>query len=510
MLQKQVTDTLQKVDSRPHVRLNLAILCTVALIEGADIQLLPSSFRALEANLALSPTRLALLTLLQGCAGACTGPLWASLADNGFSRRKLLSSSAAGWGILTLALANSRSFTTMAILRLLNGVALGMMLPVLQSLVADAADPSEIGFMFGSLQFYTNFGQVFGAVVVTSMSNRLYWGIEGWRIAFAAVGAISIVISLGVLTSLEEQPRPWRPQRIGLRQELRKFSSYMQIRSFVVVVAQGMFGTIPWAALSFTTMFFQYLGFSDTAASLVYGTSIAGTALGGVLGGMLGDRLEAWSPNHGRALVGQLTVMLGIPLVLTIFLRTPYNTPPIIFALLCFSLGLMCSWASSGCNRPIFVQIVPPASRASAMAWEVMLESSCGFLIGPSSVGYLAQHVFGYQMNTLQVGKMSIDARLANARALGHGMAVITAVPWVLCALCYTFLHKTLAEDVAKAKLKAADPCEMGLCATGVAIEEATPLLSNQRGRDAGYEHLNPAAPLESALPLPGTLLQSV
>lgn len=441
-------DITKKFADFRETRLNLAVLCLVAMIEGADIQLLPASFRAMEVDLQLSPSDLALLTLFQGCTGAISGPVWACLADNGVSRRKMLSAGAAGWGVLTLALACVQSFYRMAALRMLNGVALGMMLPVLQSLVADSSDKSDVGFKFGCLQFYTNFGQVFGAVAVTSVSNQVIFGIQGWRLAFAVVAVASIFVSVGVSISLVEEPRPWRPERISIYEEFRKFWGYLKIRSFLVVVIQGMFGMIPWAAMSFLTMFFQYLGFSDSAASTVYGMSIVGTALGGLVGGVLGDRLAAWSPHHGRVFTAQLTILLGIPLVLLIFLWVPYNTPPAIYAILCFTLGIVSSWACAGCNRPIFTEIVPPCSRASAMAWEITFESTCGFLLGPAAVGLLAQHYFGYRTNNLQVSEMSTEARLANARALGHGLAVITVVPWVLCALCYTFLHKTLPEDM--------------------------------------------------------------
>merc|ERR1719456_1199345 len=109
----------------------------------------------------------------------------------------------------------------------------------------------------------------------------MIWGIEGWRVAFGGVALASIFIAAGVHFTLVEEPRPWKPERMGLFQELRKFLGYLRIRSFVVVVIQGMFGMIPWAAMAFATMFFQYLGFSDATASMVYGISIVGTALGG-------------------------------------------------------------------------------------------------------------------------------------------------------------------------------------------------------------------------------------
>jgi len=323
-----------------------------------------------------------------------------------------------------------------------------MMVPVMQSLVADVSDKSEIGFMFGCLQFYTNFGQVFGAIVVTTMANHTFWGVQGWRLAYGVIALASFSAAFGVHVFLVEEPRPWTPERAGFRQELRKFLSYLRIRSFVIVAIQGMFGVVPWAAMAFATMFFQYIGFSDAGASMIYGTIMLGSALGGVLGGIVGDRLASLSPLHGRVATAQISIMMGIPFVLSIFVWLPTNSSPLIYALLCFGLGLFGSWATAGCNRPIFAEMVPVGSRASAVAWEVTLESTCGFFVGPAAVGLLAENIFGLKINTLQVSQMSPDARLANARALGHGMVLLTVVPWVLCVLCYGILHKTLPEDV--------------------------------------------------------------
>ena len=47
-------------------RLNWLLLCAVCLVEGMDMNLLPSSFRAMEAELGFSPTGLAIFQALQG------------------------------------------------------------------------------------------------------------------------------------------------------------------------------------------------------------------------------------------------------------------------------------------------------------------------------------------------------------------------------------------------------------------------------------------------------------
>ncbi|CAE8631148.1 unnamed protein product, partial [Polarella glacialis] len=60
-------------DSR---RRTLALLCVVAAIEGADMQLLPATFHALEADLGFSPALLGKMSLAQSLLQSLTSPVW--------------------------------------------------------------------------------------------------------------------------------------------------------------------------------------------------------------------------------------------------------------------------------------------------------------------------------------------------------------------------------------------------------------------------------------------------
>lgn len=68
----------------------------------------------------------------------------------------------------------------------------------------------------------------------------------------------------------------------------------------------------------FLTLYFQLLGMSDFAASLQMALLLGSTALGGLLGGWIGDKAATKYPDHGRILVCQFSVAVGIPFSLTI------------------------------------------------------------------------------------------------------------------------------------------------------------------------------------------------
>jgi len=352
-------------------RKNLALICFLAVIDGMDIQLLPASFKALESDLGLTPTNLALLAVCQGYAMCISGPFWGAVADSGFPRKWLLAMGSAMWGTLTLMLALCNSFHFMVVLRTLNGIALGLLIPVIQSLIAEISSKSEMGFSFGCIDFcHMAIGQAVALVVISSTAGETIWGLPGWRIAFIVVAGMSIIVSIPILVCIEEKPRPFRFEGFGVLTEARKFFGYMRTPTFLVLVSQGVFGTIPGSAMAFTNMYFQYIGVGGSLAGLITAFKIIGTGIGAVLGGLIGDILALRSPLHGRAMCAQASTLLSIPIAASVFLLVPPEPSMwTVHAGLLFLLGIV-HWCSAGCNRPILVEMVEPDSIGSVVAWQ--------------------------------------------------------------------------------------------------------------------------------------------
>lgn len=426
---------------------NLVIICLLSVIDGMDIQLLPASFKAMESDLGLRPTSLALLAVCQGYAMCISGPLWGAVADQGFPRRWLLAAGCFAWGTLTLLLAMVDSFRVMVILRTLNGVALGLLTPVIQSLIAEMSDRNEIGFCFGCIDFcHMAIGQTLALVTISYVAEMQVMGMAGWRFAFIIVAWMSIGMAAPVALCLDEKPRPWRPEKVGMLIEFRKFLSYLEIPSFVVLVTQGIFGTIPGSAMAFTTMYFQYIG-TGALSGLVSAFKIVGTGIGSVLGGVIGDRMAAACPKYGRALTAQISVVLSIPIALSIFLLVPPSPDawPVHVGLL-FLLGLL-HWCSSGCNRPMLVELVAADSIGSVVAWQNCIEHMSGFILGPVGVAALSELCFDYQPTRKAAWSMTTWERSVNTAALGKSLALCTSLPWIVCFCMYGILHSTYPKE---------------------------------------------------------------
>merc|ERR1711920_679266 len=97
-------------------------------------------------------------------------------------------------------------------------------------------------------------------------------------------------------------------------------------------------------------------------------------------------------------------------------------------------LGLTATWCGVGVNLPILSQIVRDDRRATIMAWQGSLESSCSAIFGNAMVGFLAQNVFHYDPDS--------------AAALGKALMLVSFFPWMLCFFCYSLLHWSYPRDL--------------------------------------------------------------
>lgn len=427
----------------------LLVLCVISMIKGADLQLLPTSFRAMEVELSMVPSRLALMAVCQGVSVALTGPFWGALVEAGADRSKLLMAGVGCWGCCTFLLGLVSSFETMCLLRVLNGMSLSALLPVTQSFVVDISGPDERGQTFGWLVFSAHVGSVLACMFVTPISGITFYGITGWRIACMAVGVLSLSAMLLIHWTIGDTVvRKWDPSRVSLTGEFKKLARFLRIPSFTVIIVQGVFGTIPGAAMSFLTMYFQYIGLTDVVVALINTVHIIGAGVGGLIGGVVGDILTAWKPQYGRAITAQISVLFSVPLVCLMFSWIPRETAMApIFAGTFFLYGLVSSWTAPGCLCPIMSEIVPKRSLASAYAWELAIVFCSGNLFGPVLVGYLSQRVYGYVQNTDSVDSMDPTVRDSNAKALGHSLFLAVLVPYTISSVILSFLFCTHPRD---------------------------------------------------------------
>ena len=248
-------------------------------------------------------------------------------------------------------------------------------------------------------------------LIVTSVSRSSYvlpffGAVLGWRVMFCTVGVLSMLVSYLVYRDLKdplrEKDNTPKMSWALVKEEWAILRKLLRNNTFVIIVLQGVFSGIPWNALSFMVMYFQFCGLSDPQAGLLVSLFVLACAIGGPLGGYIGDKAAQRYPDNGRAYAAQFSSLSGIPCMCVLLLVAPRfagsgsHIHLLGFAQILIVMGLFCSWCSCAANRPILSEIVPERHRASILAWNIVLEGSAAAIFGAPLVGLLSEEVFGY------------------------------------------------------------------------------------------------------------------
>ena len=179
-----------------------------------SLQVLPAVYLAMGASLAATPAQLGAITLARALAQAVASPLAGALGDS-CDRVRLVAAGCGLWATCTAGIALAGSLPLMLPLAALNGVGLALAIPCVQSIVADAVPAPARGSAFGVVGTAAGLGGMAAAWGATAAARAsLFGGVPGWRVAFAAVAALSAGTGLAVL-AFAEDPRTSGAAAIG-------------------------------------------------------------------------------------------------------------------------------------------------------------------------------------------------------------------------------------------------------------------------------------------------------
>lgn len=436
-----------------------AVLTLAGFMEKAEEQVVPALFKHLSAAFRASPGTLGNLILCRALTQALCAPL-ASLAGEYMPRTTVVGAGCVMWGLFTICMGLSNSIATLMFVSLLNGVALSVVVPTVSSLLADFWPAEVRGRVFGTALLVGSFGGLLGGLYAATIGGRVLFATPGWRVALHTVGLVSIASGAAIRACATEPALKAEKsaEKSPLLKTLRILRSVLQVRTFQFIVLQGIVGSMPWSAMVFFTYWFELLGFPDSVAATLYAIYMVGGSLGMLLGGYLGDMMALRDPSGGRIYVAQVSVFSGIPLMFLIVHWVPTVATdgfPFGVALLMFVFGGSTTWCLSGCNSPIFTEIVPETHRSAIFAFDRSFEGAIGALAGPL-VGLVADNVYGFSMELSEGGgggaaEVSRAAMLRNSAALGKAIRVMTVLPWTLCFIFFSTLHWVYPADKARA-----------------------------------------------------------
>eukprot|EP00933_Yihiella_yeosuensis_P059215 TRINITY_DN601_c0_g1_i4.p1 TRINITY_DN601_c0_g1~~TRINITY_DN601_c0_g1_i4.p1 ORF type:complete len:526 (+),score=108.53 TRINITY_DN601_c0_g1_i4:87-1664(+) len=453
------TESLEDVNESPEEEreptgLLLVCLAGVSMLEGADTTLIPTTMFALQSDIGLKLTDVAILTTVQMVLTNLAAPFWGILADRGtLKRRQILAIGALGEGCAVTLLGFVPTMWPMIFLRGMSGFFLASLRPVCNGIIADSTSENRRGKIFGRVQSSLLFGMFTLTLISGNIANITIAGIHGWRVCFALLGIVAVAMSAAITSFMVEPPfTPDPDKKHGIRavfDELATVFRFLTIPTFCVMIMQGIFGTIPWSVMGNGLLYFKLCGLKDWEGSILTSEGTVAGVFGNLLGGLVADSLARRFGYHGRPLSAQITVAIGIPLIFMQFWGIPAGQGT--FATYFFviaAFGIFGSWAQSGTNFPILSDIVPSKDRGKVMAWECALENSIANAIGPVFVSLLAEKCFGYEFGEEEKKGKSIHS----AEALGKAMTVTICIPWLITLAAYTLLHYSYPRDMKRLK----------------------------------------------------------
>lgn len=246
----------------------------------------------------------------------------------------------------------------------LTGIGLAIVIPSIQSLIADSTDDSNRGMAFGWLHLTGNLGSIVGGFSSVVVASTSVMGIPGWRIAFLGVAFVSVIV--GIFVGLFAKDPRFSKTRVfhdyqknvlsDVKELIQEAKSVMRIPSFQVIVAQGVSASLPRSALSFTPMWLELIGFSHGKTAFLWSILAIGFALGGLFGGKMGDILAQRLPNSGRIILSQISSGSAVPLAAILLLLLPYDpSTAIMHGLVLFILGFFVSWENAATNKYVYI-----------------------------------------------------------------------------------------------------------------------------------------------------------
>merc|ERR1712014_374119 len=274
---------------------------------------------------------------------------------------------------------------------------------------------------------------------------------SGWRIAYVIVASFAIVASLMALPLMPDVPPPKLTQEEEQQsplavaaQEIKTMLTFLRYPSFILMIFQGIFGSIPWIVIGNLNLYARLCGFELWTLFWLSAPGLFGV-VGGFLGGIVSDFLTGKIGPRGRPLTAMLTVAMGVPLQFIMW----YGIEPgsalnnvWVFFLIQALFNLTAVWAQPGCNFPVLGQIVTGKDRNKVMCWEMAFENTMATIIGSNAVPYV--------IKALGSSKITYDGHqdLEQARTLGIAQAIMICCPWLICFAIYSLLLWSFPVDV--------------------------------------------------------------
>lgn len=310
-----------------------------------------------------------------------------------------------------------------------------------------------------------DFGAWINGIGLGGLFTWLDWAsVEGWRIAFVAVGLPGILVAMIVLLTIKEPPRgysdppdasPKTPAHWAVAfQELKHKPTF-----WWMAIGASMVAFVGYGLVSFQAPFLQREhGLDVRDAAINFGAPLSFlAAIGTFLGGYITEKLTPRSQT-AVAWVPAVGLLIAVPAYISAFFVEDLK---VVFIL--WGIGAVCHYAYLGAQYNIGQGVVSNRSRATAIAILLILVSLIGNGLGPYFVGFMSDLFMNLQLASSDFdGQLTSAICLANdlglseaqrtvceqANSTGLKQAISVTVCWLIVAAgCFLMSARTLKRD---------------------------------------------------------------
>ena len=411
-------------------------------IDQGEGQAMSVLFPTLQALWGLSYSNLGLISTIRNLLQALSSPFWGYLSDK-ISRKKVIIFGTGIWGLWTAAVGLTQNFGQLLTIRAISGIGLGCLMPATFSIMSDTFPPKDRGKSLGIMEATGIVG-----IIVATIGLGFLASPELWRWGYFLLGGFSVISGMVVWLFVKEPVRGGaEPELEGkiTKEDSKQFSikfhdlvKVLKIPTIWVAIGQGLAGSMPWIVMAsfMITWLVNIKNVPEGQATLLFSGIIVGTVFSNIIGGYLGDWAETKNPKYGRTIVGQISIISGIPLTYILFTQTD-GWPMWALGVLCFFTALLISWPGKGSKEPMMQGVTPPELRATAFSMTTFIESGFAALAG------------------------LIAGSLADRIGLAKAMIWTIPFPWIICAALFSLFYFTYPKDSAKLRKLMAERAEI-------------------------------------------------
>jgi MFS family permease len=400
-------------------------------IDQGEGQAMSVLFPTLQAIWGLSYSNLGVISTIRNLLQSISSPFWGFISDK-ISRKKVIMFGTGIWGLWTAAVGLTQNFGQLLVIRAISGIGLGCLMPATFSIMSDTFPPKDRGKALGLMEAIGVFGIIIATLGLGFLSTPTLW-----RWGYFLLGGFSVISGLVVWFLVEEPVRgEAEPELAGkiTREDAKKFGlqlsdlpKVLKIPTIWVAIGQGLAGSMPWVVMGsfLITWLVNDRNIPSENATLVFAGIVVGTVVSNIIGGFLGDWAEQKSPKYGRTIIGQVSIISGIPLTYILFTQTESWSLWGIIALSFFT-ALMISWPGKGAKEPMMQGVVPPELRGTAFSMTTFIESGFAAIAGV------------------------IAGSLADRIGLTQALLWTVPFPWIICAALFSLFYFTYPQDSEK------------------------------------------------------------